>query len=171
LENALIEAGEAVLKENRFPSVEELSLVTANASTGHDLMLLGMATDCARSLRDTHKSLAHIQGTLITPQIMASLNFEQRIILTRTLMELGKFQHGFLKDVHERVDVAKLQVDMLANDHKVRHTGEYSKEKKQVVRETLTHTIKRVYDLKNNDTPADTDAVEVGTEMAEVCNT
>jgi len=163
--NALIEAGETVLSENRFPSAEELSLVTSNASTGHDLILLGMATDCARSLRDTHKALTHLQSTLTTPEIIANLEFEQRILLARTLLEFSKHQHNFIRDVHERVNVAKLHTDIVDNDHKVKQAVGMSKEERRVVRETLTRRITRTYAEQNNGDP---DAVEVGAELVEV---
>lgn len=140
-ENALIAAGETVLRDNRFPSAEELSLVTSNASTGHDLMLLGMATDCARSLRDSHKTLVQLQAMLTSPKLLATLNFDQKLALTRTIMDFSKYQHGFLKDVHERVDIAKLQVDMLANDNKVKQSDGYTKEEKMVLRQKLTQII------------------------------
>lgn len=163
--NALIEAGETVLRDNRFPSAGDLSLVTSNASTGHDLMLLGMATDCVRSLRDTHQALTQIQGTLIKPEIIANLDFDQRIVLTRTLLEMSKHQHGFLKDVHERVNIQSLHSDMLANDPKIKRSDGLSKEEKKVIRETL-HKITQTttYRTDGNGQSVDADVVEINTE-------
>jgi hypothetical protein len=141
-ENALIAAGETVLRENRFPSAEELSLVTSNASTGHDLMLLGMATECARSLRDTHKAMADLQAMIINPKTLATCTFDQRLAAMRTLMDFGKFQHSVIKEAHERVNISELNVDMVANDRKVKQTDGLSKSEKTVVREELIRLLK-----------------------------
>jgi len=160
-ENALIAAGETVLRENRFPSAEELSLVTSNAATGHDLMLLGLATECARSLRDTHKALSQLQTMIIHPGLMAALTFDQKIVLTRTLMDLGKYQHGILKDARERVDVQRLQTDVLMNDDKVKPTDGMTKETKTVIRQRLMQTVETMRRFTPDDGAETADAVEV----------
>lgn len=140
----LINAGRTVLSENKMPTATDFNLTVSNANTGMNLVLMGLAQRQADHLLKVAEATELLEGQLTAPEAINSMTLHDRMALLDQLHKSFDQRTRFIKMVREDVDSAKLNLDMINSDPKVRVSAPTGVNPK-VVREILTKKVTETY--------------------------
>lgn len=147
--NALVEAGNRVIQENKMPSTEDLSLTISNAEAGLNLVMLGIAQDHAKRITMLQGAMNQLEEQLLNPKAMETLSFEERMALLKEVKHSHKLRTDGIQQVRDNVNIEKLHVEMLKSDDQVkRAVGVNDRLESKVIREKLVQTIKKTYTIQ-----------------------